>query len=402
MPHETSLIFTLAIGFVAALAGGMIAVRMGLPPIVGYLIAGIAIGPFSPGIAADVKIAGQLAEIGVMLMMFGIGMHFSLEELWAVRRVAIPGALVQIAFATALGAAAAHLWGWPAAAGLVFGLALSVASTVVVFRALEERGVLASADGHIAAGWLVVEDLVTVLILVMLPVLARVLDNDSASRALASGAGGPALEIGITIAKVAAFAFVMPVLGVRILPWLLERVVRTGSRELFTLAVAAIAIGVACGAAELFGVSFALGAFLAGVVVGESDHSGRAAAEMQPLQDVFTVLFFVAVGMLCDPAIIRTSQIELATAVAIIVLGKPIAAFILIIALRYPLGTALTVAASLAQIGEFSFILGDRGASLGLLPHQAQGLIVVGALASIALNPLAFRAAAAIEKRFAA
>ncbi|HVN63800.1 MAG TPA: cation:proton antiporter [Candidatus Binataceae bacterium] len=402
MPHEAPLLFAFAFSLIFALAAGLVAVRIGLPPIVGYLIAGIAIGPFTPGFVADSRIETQLADIGVMLMMFGVGMHFSLEELWAVRKIAIPGAILQVALATALGAGAAHLWGWQYSAGLVFGLALSIASTVVVFRALEERNSLKTHEGHIAAGWLVVEDLVTVIILVILPLIGSVPASHSVAQQATANGSNPLITVGITLGKAGAFILLMLVAGIRFLPWLLDRVQRTGSRDLFTVAVAAIAVGVAYGSAELFGVSFALGAFFAGVVIKESDHNGRAAEEMFPLQSVFTVLFFVSVGMLFDPAIIGTNPVELVTVVAIIVIGKPIISFLLVVAMRYPLASALTIAACLGQIGEFSFILGERAVSFGLLPPEAQSLIVVGALVSITLNPLEFRAASVIEASRAA
>ena len=379
MPHDTTLISTIAAGLGFAFVFGFVAQRLRLPPLVGYLVAGIAVGPFSPGFIADTSVAGQLAEIGVILLMFGVGLHFSLGDLLAVRRIAVPGAIAQIAAATALGAAVAHFWGWPWDQGLVFGLALSVASTVVLLRALEQRGILDSVDGKIAVGWLIVEDLVTVLALVVLPALAQPLGGSGLWSALA-----------VTLGKVVAFLAIMLVVGRRAVPWLLERVARTGSRELFTLCVLAIALGVAVGAAGLFGVSFALGAFFAGVVINESDLSHQAASEALPLQDAFAVLFFVSVGMLFDPRILLEQPLQVLAVLAIVLLGKSLAAFAIVLAFRYPVRTALTISASLAQIGEFSFILAGLGVSLGLLPPEGQSLVVAGALLSITLNPLAF------------
>ncbi len=395
MPHHTALISTIAVGLVYALVGGLLAARLRLPPLVGYLVAGIAVGPFTPGFVADVTLAPQLAEIGVILLMFGVGMHFSLGDLLAVRNVALPGAVAQVIAATALGAGLGHLWGWGFGSGLVFGLALSVASTVVLLRALEGRGKLQSENGRIAVGWLIVEDLVTVIVLVLLPALAGVLGGQPATPAEAHGAAAGEepnlwLTLGLTLGKVVAFAAIMGLVGSRVLRFLLARVERTGSGELFTLTVAAIALGVAYGSAELFGVSFALGAFIAGMVVNGSDLSHRAARDLQPLQDAFGVLFFVAVGMLFDPAILVQQPIRVLAVVAVIMVGKSLVAFALVLCFRYTLGAALTVAASLAQIGEFSFILGELGVSLRLLPKEGLSLIVAGALISITLNPLAF------------
>jgi K+:H+ antiporter len=388
MPHETSLIATIAVGLAFAFIGGFIAVRLRLPPLVGYLLAGIAIGPFTPGFVADAKLAPQLAEIGVILLMFGVGMHFSVRDLLAVRGIALPGALAQIVMATAFGAGVAHLWGWTLGAGLVFGLALSVASTVVLLRALEARGRLDTHDGRIAVGWLIVEDLVIVLALVLLPAIAGPLGAPAARHDAAPG--NLWVTLGLTFGKVALFVALMLVLGTRLFPWLLKRVESTGSRELFTLAVVALALGVAFGSAKLFGVSYALGAFFAGVVINESDLNHRAQTDLQPLQDAFAVLFFVAVGMLFDPAILVLQPFQVLAVVAIIVMGKSLTALGIVLALRYPLKTALIVAAALAQIGEFSFILAGLGISLALLPPEAQSLIVAGALLSIALNPLVF------------
>ena len=385
MPHDTALIATIAAGFGLALVFGLLAARLRLPPLVGYLLAGIAVGPHSPGFVADAALAQQLAEIGVILLMFGVGIHFSVGDLLAVRRIALPGAAVQIIVATALGAAIVHLWGWSWGSGIVFGLCLSVASTVVLLRALEDRGLLDSVDGRIAVGWLVVEDLVTVIVLVLLPVLAGVLGGTASE----SGEGLSTV-IATTLAKVAAFVTLMLVVGRRAVPWLLERVARIGSRELFTLSVLAIALGIAVGAAALFGVSFALGAFLAGMVVNGSDLSHEAAADALPMQDAFSVLFFVAVGMLFDPMILVRQPLEVMGVVLIVMLGKSVAALAIVLAFRYPLHTALVISASLAQVGEFSFILAALGVSLGLLPPEGQSLIVAGALLSISLNPAAF------------
>ena len=402
MHHEIGLISTIAVGLAYALIGGYIAKRAGLPPLVGYLLAGIAVGPFTPGFVADAKLAPQLAEIGVILLMFGVGMHFSLRDLLAVRNVAIPGALLQIALAVALTWSATHLWGWNLGPSLVLGLALSVASTVVLLRALEGQDMLESASGRIAIGWLIVEDLVTVLILVLLPALAGLLSGESATdhSTIHNPSGAQLLlTLGIVLGKFVAFVLFMFLVGARLLRWLLERVAVTNSRELFTLAVVVAAIGIGFGAAELFGLSFALGAFVAGVVVGESDHSHRAATELQPLQDAFAALFFVAMGMLFDPAILVREPLRVLVVVGIIVLGKFVATFLIVRLLRHPAGTALIVAASLAQIGEFSFILAEVGVALRLLPAEGQSLIVAGALLSIALNSFLLYVAKAIQSR---
>jgi monovalent cation:H+ antiporter-2, CPA2 family len=397
MPHDVSLIATIAAGFGLALILGFAATRLRMPPLVGYLLAGVAIGPATPGFVADVQLAGQLAEIGVMLLMFGVGLHFSLSDLMAVKRLAVPGALVQITVAVAMGAGLAHVWGWSLGAAIVFGLCLSVASTVVLLKALEARGVLDTPNGRIAVGWLVVEDLVMVLVLVLLPVLAGLLPaSDTAAQASVakvSAAGEPVwLTIAITLLKVCAFIATMLLVGRRVLPKLLWWVARSGSRELFTLSVLAVAVGVAFGSAMLFDVSFALGAFFAGMVMQESEFSHRAAEESLPLRDAFAVLFFVSVGMLFDPAVLWQAPGKLAATVAVIVLGKTLAAVALVLVLRYPLGTALTVGASLAQIGEFSFILAGLGVSLGLLPPVGQSLVLAAAMLSIAANSAVFGA----------
>jgi CPA2 family monovalent cation:H+ antiporter-2 len=400
--HDISLISTIAVGLVYGLIGGYLASRLRLPPLVGYLVAGVALGPFTPGFVADAKLAPQLAEIGVILLMFGVGMHFSIRDLLAVRKIAVPGALVQIASAVALTCAVASLWGGSLGSSVVMGLALSVASTVVLLRGLEVQGILKSASGQIAVGWLIVEDLVTVIILVLLPVFATALGGQP----LGSDAAGhdhgaeellPAL--GIVLAKFVGFVLLMLLVGAPLLRWLLERAAATNSRELFTIAVVAAAIGIAFEAAELFGLSFALGAFFAGVVVGESDHSHRAEVELQPLQDAFTALFFVAMGMLFDPSILIRQPLQVLAVVAVVVLGKSAAAFLIIFVLRYPIGTALVIAASLAQIGEFSFILAELGIALRLLSTEGQSLIVAGALLSITLNSFLLRGATAIQKR---
>ena len=363
----------------------------------GYLLAGIVVGPFTPGFVADAKLAPQLAEIGVILLMFGVGTHFSIRDLVAVRRVALPGAFAQIIVATALGAGVATLWGWSLGAGIIFGLSLSVASTVVLLRALEDREMIKSNDGRIAIGWLVVEDLLMVLTLVLLPALTGVIGGDLPNNV--DNGGGLWLALGITIGKVILFIGLMLIGGVRFFPWLLSRVERTGSRELFTLAVIALALGVAFGSAKLFGVSFALGAFFAGVVVNESDLSHRAAKDLQPLQDAFTVLFFVAVGMLFDPSILIRQPLQVLAVLAIVVIGKSLAAFGIVRALGGSMRTALIVSAALAQIGEFSFILAGLGVNLRLLPAEGLNLIVAGALLSITFNPAVFSAAIAFAGR---
>ncbi|HEY9239760.1 MAG TPA: YbaL family putative K(+) efflux transporter [Burkholderiaceae bacterium] len=388
MPHNVSLISTIAAGFGLALILGYIAARIKVPPLVGYLLAGILIGPATPGFVADVDLAGQLAEIGVMLLMLGVGLHFSLKDLLAVKRIAIPGALLQIAVATALGMGTAAMWGWSLGAALVFGLALSVASTVVLLRALESRGVLESMNGQIAVGWLIVEDLVMVLVLVLLPAVAPLLGGTVAGAAAPEQ--GIWTTLAITLAKVGAFIALMLVVGRRVFPRLLWLVARTGSRELFTLCVIAGAVSVAYGSAKLFDVSFALGAFFAGMMMRESEFSHRAAEESLPLRDAFSVLFFVSVGMLFDPRVLIDEPLRVLAVVAIIMVGKTLAAVALVVAFRYPLNSALTVGASLAQIGEFSFILAGLGVALKLLPVEGQSLILAGALISIALNSLLF------------
>jgi CPA2 family monovalent cation:H+ antiporter-2 len=390
MQHSVTLITTLAVLLGLALVLGFLAVRVKLPALVGYLVAGMIAGPATPGFVADVGLARQLADIGVMLLMFGIGLHFSFGDLLAVRRMVLPGAVVQMTLAALLGFAVALLWGWPTGACVVFGLALSVASTVVLLRALERRGILKSVNGRIAVAWLVVQDLAMVLVLVLLPPLSPWLGG--APHASEFAAAGLLRAVALTLGQVALFLVLMLALGRRLFPWFLWQVARTGSRELFTLCVIAAAVGIAYGAAELFGVSFALGAFLAGMVLGESHLSQRAAQESLPLRDAFSVLFFVSVGMLFDPNVLARQPLEVLTVVALIVLASPFAALAFVLAFRYPLNTALLVAAGLAQIGEFSYIVAGLGLSLGLLPADGQHLILAGSLITIAINPLLFGA----------
>jgi monovalent cation:H+ antiporter-2, CPA2 family len=386
MHDDTALIALVAMGFVLACAFGFLATRVRLPPIVGYLLAGVALGPFTPGFVGDAHIAAQLAEIGVMLLMFGVGLHFSVETLLSVKNIAIPGAIAQIGVATAIGTGLAVFWGWDVSAGVVLGLALSVASTVVLLRALEQRNELDSPHGRIAVGWLIVEDLVTVLALVFLPVLATALKDSSGG----VDVSGLLTTFGLTVGKIALFIAIVLFGGRRVVPWLLEQVARTGSRELFTLAVLAIALGMAYGSAALFDVSFALGAFFAGVLLSESELSHQAAADSLPLQDAFAVLFFVSVGMLFDPTIVVREPLAVLAVLLVVVVGKSIAAFVLVLLFRYPVATALTISASLAQVGEFSFILAGLGVTLGLLPAEGRDLILAGALLSITLNPFVF------------
>ncbi len=393
MPHDVTLIATIAAGFGLAMIFGLVAARLKMPPLVGYLLAGILIGPGTPGFVADVGLAGQLAEIGVMLLMFGVGLHFSLQDLMAVKKIAVPGAIVQITVATVLGAALSLWWGWSLGAAVVFGLCLSVASTVVLLRALEARGLLKSVNGQIAVGWLVVEDLVMVLVLVLLPALSGILSGaDTSGHIPAETASSVWITVGITLAKVSAFIVLMLVVGRRVLPKMLWWVARTGSQELFTLSVVAIAVGVAFGAAKLFDVSFALGAFFAGMMMRESEFSHRAADESLPLRDAFAVLFFVSVGMLFDPAVVWEQPLKLLAVVVVVMVGKTLAAAALVLVFRYPLNTALTVAVSLAQIGEFSFILAGLGVGLGLMPTEGQSLVLAVALLSIAANAALFSA----------
>jgi CPA2 family monovalent cation:H+ antiporter-2 len=397
--HEPVLISTIAIGLTAAFIGGFIARRLGLPTIVGYILAGVAIGPFTPGLVADPTIANELAEIGVILLMFGVGIHFSIRELLAVRSIAIPGALVQTVVGAALGVTLGMAFGWGLGGGLVLGLALSIASTVVLLRALGDRQELDTTEGHIAVGWLIVEDLLAVLVLVLLPSLAPLLGGAAATPDAASGA---IVGVAIALGKAAIFALLMIVAGARLVPWLMLVVAREGSRELFSLAVLAIALGIAFVSSSVFGVSFALGAFLAGMVVSESDMSHQAAADALPLRDAFAVLFFVSVGMLIDPVYLVANPGPILAVLAVIVVGKALIKLLIVGAAGYPPRVALTVAAGLAQIGEFSFIVGTLGRSLGLLPDAGYQLIVAGALISIAINPVLFALIPPIERRLRA
>ena len=400
--HETSLIALLAIGFVLALLFGLVASLARISPIVGYLVAGICVGPFTPGFVGDPAIANQLAEIGVILLMFGVGLHFSIKDLMSVRAIALPGAVAQIVTATAIGMGLAHVLGWSFGVGLVFGLSLSVASTVVLLRALEERNALQSSEGKIAVGWLIVEDLAMVLALVMLPALADTLGGDASKVNAHTGSQETWLALAFTLAKVAMFVALALVVGTRVVPWLLKRVARTASRELFTLCVLAVALGIAYSSSALFGVSFALGAFFAGVILSESELSHQAGNDLLPLKDAFAVLFFVSVGMLFDPTVLVREPVAVLSVLAIIMVGKSLAAFVIVLAFRHPLRTALVVSASLAQIGEFSFILASLGATLGLMPSGARDLILAGALLSIALNPVTFAAIAPLTRWFEA
>ncbi|MBW9066303.1 cation:proton antiporter [Rhizobium herbae] len=397
MHQDMALVATVAISFVLAAGFGYLADRLRLPPLVGYLVAGVLIGPFTPGLNADSNLAAQLAEIGVILLMFGVGLHFSASDLIAVRGIAIPGAIGQIILATLLGMGLCTLWGWSLGAGLVFGLCVSVASTVVLLKALEERNLVNSPNGRVAIGWLIVEDLAMVLTLVLLPIVAEVLGDGAAAHAAGAGGSSIALTILLTLVKLGAFAVLAVVLGPRLVPWLLTLVARTGSRELFTLTVLAIALGIAFGSATIFGVSFALGAFFAGVIMSESHLSHRAAADSLPLQNAFSVLFFVSVGMLFNPMVLIHQPLAVIAILALITCGKSLIAAGFVLLLRYPLSMALTVAASLAQIGEFSFIVAGLGVSLGLLSQEGHDLILAGAILSITLNPLMFGVAAKLK-----
>ncbi|MFG1479214.1 cation:proton antiporter [Xanthobacter sp. V4C-4] len=393
MPHDTPLIATLVGAFVLAFAFGAVAQRLRLSPLVGYLLAGVMAGPFTPGFVADQHIAVELAEVGIILLMFGVGLHFSLSDLLSVKAIAVPGAVLQIAVATLMGMGLAHLLGWGIGGGIVFGLALSVASTVVLLRALQERRMIESEQGRIAVGWLIVEDLAMVLALVLLPALSEALGGKPVEAGAAAAWFGPMdvwTSIAVTLAKVVAFVAFMLVIGRRVIPFLMHWVAHIGSRELFRLAVLAIALGVAFGSAKLFGVSFALGAFFAGMVLSESPLSHRAAEETLPLRDAFAVLFFVSVGMLVDPSILITSPLPLLATLAVVLVGKSAAAYLLVRMFGYAKFTALTISASLAQIGEFSFILVALGVSLGLLPKAGSDLILATAILSILANPFFF------------
>ncbi len=382
MPHELDLILTLTGGFTAALAFGFITQRLRLSPIVGYLLAGILVGPFTPGFVADKGLADQLAEIGVILLMFGVGMQFHVRELLAVRKVAVPGALIQIAVATALGVVVGRAAGWTWAASIVFGIAISVASTVVLTRVLSDSHVLHTPAGHLAIGWLVLEDVFTVLVLVLLPALVGGGGD--------AGATGIALSVGLAVLKLVGLVAFVFIVGQRVIPALLGYVAKTGSRELFTLTVLVVALGVAVGSAKLFGSSMALGAFLGGLVVGQSDFSSRAASEALPMRDAFAVLFFVSVGMLFDPTQFVASWPVAVATLGVVLIGKPLAALLVVVVLRRPLQTAFAVALSLAQIGEFSFILATLGRQLGIVPDEASQALVVASIVSITLNPLLF------------
>nr|WP_171526697.1 cation:proton antiporter [Acinetobacter indicus] len=390
VPHDVELIILLAVGFGLALLFGYIAARLRLPPLIGYLVAGILISPNTPGVVGDIHLANQLAELGVMFLMFGVGMHFSLNDLMQVKRIALPGAILQITVATLLGIGVSMMWGWSFGSALVFGLSLSCASTVVLLKALGDRGLLDSVNGKIAVGWLLVEDLVMVLVLVLLPATAVLLGG----QALAGSAADENiwLTLGITLLKVTGFIAFMLIIGKRLVPWIMQVVARLGSRELFTLTVVAAAVSIAFGAYKVFGVSMALGAFFAGMVVKESDFSHRAEEETLPLREIFSILFFVSVGMLFDPRILLEEPLHVLAVVGIIMIGKTIAAMALVLFFRYPINTALTVGASLAQIGEFSFILATLGVSLQLLSLEGQNLILAGALISITLNTFLFSA----------
>jgi len=390
MPHDVTLIATFAVGFVLAFIFGTIANRLRLPPLVGYLVAGVVIGRFATGMVATTAIAGQLADIGVILLMFGVGLHFSVADLMAVRRIVLLGPVVQIAIATAIGAAMATLWGWTLGGGIVLGLCLSVASTVVVLKGLEERNEVALPSGRVAIGWLVVEDLTMVLVLVLLPALAGALGGIVPGGDTATGGESLALSLLVTLLKVGAFGAIVLVGGPRALPWLLRQVARTGSRELFTLAVLTLSIGIAFGSAELFGVSFALGAFFAGVVLNESDLSHKAAANTLPLQDAFAVLFFVSVGMLFDPWIVVREPWMVVGVLVFVLVIKAINATVIVLAMGYPSGLAFYVAATIAQIGEFSFILAGLGISYSLLPPESLSLLLAASIVSITANQLAF------------
>lgn len=393
--HESGLILTIAASFGLAFLFGFIAAKLRIQPLVGYLLAGVLLGPATPGLVADGVVAAELAEIGVILLMFGVGLHLSLDDLLAVKRVAIPGAIAQMGLATVLGTWLAVSWGWQLSSAVVFGLTLSCASTVVLLKALEARGLLETINGRIAVGWLVVEDLITVLVLVLLPPLA------GAPGRLEGPLGDQAptwLLVTLTLAQVALFFVIMTFAGRRFLPWLLRHVARTGSRELFTLAVIAIAIVIAVAASELFNVSFALGAFVAGMVLRESEFSHRAANDTLPLRDAFAVLFFVSVGMLLEPSTLLDEPLRVLTVVAIIMVGKSAIAAALVLWLRYPINSAVVMGASLAQIGEFSFILAGLGLTMGLLDADAVSLVVAGAFISISLNPLMFGGASVVRR----
>ena len=385
--HEITLLVNIAVGLVVAFLGGVLARRIGLPTIAGYLLAGIAIGPFTPGFVGDMETISQLAELGVIFLMFGVGLHFSLKDLWRVRSIAIPGALGQIAFATLLGYLISHFWGWAPAAGIVLGFAISIASTVVLLRGLMDNGLLNTAHGQAAVGWLILEDLATVLILVLMPTLVN------------TSNGFNWAQLGVTLLKAAAFVLVALFAGTRLIPWILIRIAHTRSRELFILAVLAIALGIALGAAEIFGISLALGAFVAGVVVSESPLSHQVGADILPFRESFAVLFFVSIGMLVNPIYLYNNLGPVLTLTGLIVIGKPVTTLLMGLIFPWAARTTLVVAAGLSQIGEFSFIVGQAGVALGLLDQSQYSLILAGALFSIMLNPLMFQLIRPIEER---
>jgi monovalent cation:H+ antiporter-2, CPA2 family len=403
MPHETPLIATIVAGLGLAFVFGTIAQRFRIQPLVGYLLAGVAVGPFTPGFVADQALATELAELGIILLMFGVGLHFSLSDLRSVSAIAVPGAIVQIAVATLMGLAVAMLMGWTVSGGLVFGLALSVASTVVLLRALQERRLMETERGRIAVGWLIVEDLAMVLALVLLPALAslqggrgEMLTSDPLAARLGLGITGVLL---LTLVKIGVFVGLMLLVGRKLIPAVFHYIAHTGSRELFRLAVLATALCIAFGATKLFNVSLALGAFFAGMMLRESPLSQRAAQESLPLRDAFAVLFFVSVGMLFDPFSVMRNPWPLAATLFVILVGKSVAAFLIVIVFRHPVSTALTISASLAQIGEFSFILAELGVASKLLPKEGRDLILAGAISSIMLNPLVFAAVDWLTRR---
>ncbi len=400
MVHAAPLITTIVSGLVLAFVLGALADRLRISPLVGYLLAGVLVGPFTPGFVADQGLARQLAEIGVILLMFGVGLHFSLKDLLAVRWIAIPGAAIQILLITPMGMGLAWFLGWSAGAGLVFGLSLAVASTVVVLRVLEQKRLVDSEAGRIAIGWLIVEDVAMVIALVLLPVSIGLLKTEGAASADLLPLSEMLLPLGITLAKIAAFVGIMLLIGRRIIPWILHHIAHTGSRELFRLAILAIALGVAYGSAELFGVSFALGAFFAGMILSESELSQQAAAESLPLRDAFAVLFFVSVGMLFDPWILVEDPWAVVATVLIIVVAKPAMAIAIGVAFRLPAEVTLIIAGTRAQIGEFSFILAGLGLSLGLLPEHGRDLVLAGAMLSILVNPIFFAVTARLRPRF--
>jgi K+:H+ antiporter len=400
MPHETELVATLAAAIGLAFAFGFLAVRLRLPALIGYLVAGVVVGPITPGLLVNAELARQLAEVGVILLMFGVGLNFSIQDLLAVRRIAVPGALLRIVIVTAIGAALGRAWAWTWGASFVFGLSLSIASTIVVLRVLEGRGTTTTLEGRVAVGWLVVEDLATVFVLVLMPALTDALRAGPGQGSAAASAALGALAL--TLLKIGAFIALMLYVGTRLIPRMLAAVARTGSREIFTLSVLALALGIAFGAAALFGVSFALGAFFAGVVIAESDLSHQAAADALPLQDAFAVLFFVAVGMVFDPGVVLRHPVALLATLLVVTVGKALVSSVILGRLRLPLASALDVAAGLSQIGEFSLILSSLAVSLGVLPQTGQNLILASAMLSITLNPLLFRAVGPVERRLRA